>query len=149
MKDAWVLVANGSEARLFHHTGKSLELVEQFLHPDSRRKDQEITSDHASHRETRTEGTASQRVYGSFPEPTDPHDFEIDRFARELDEKLEQHRAQNDFRELVLVAPPHFHGLVKKHMSGPLEKCVIREVSKDYTSVRERDLLEQLTPHLQ
>ncbi|SCZ55727.1 host attachment protein [Thiohalomonas denitrificans] len=148
MNQAWILVANGSEARLFRHEGKALSLIEEFAHPDSRRKDQEITSDHSSHRETRSDGTAGKKAYGSFPEPTDPHDFEVDRFARELAHTLDAHRAKNAFSELVVVAPPRFHGRFNKHMTTDLTRCVTRNIEKDYTKVPERDLLGQLAPQL-
>lgn len=148
MRDAWVLVANSSEARLFRLDGQHLSMIEQFLHPDSRRKDQEITSDHSGHRETRSTGDASTAVYGSFPEPTDPQEFEFDRFARELSQTLDRHRTQNDFRELVLVAPPKFHGMLNKHMPDSLANCITHNVQKDYTSLPERELMEHLTPFL-
>ncbi|WP_303900850.1 host attachment protein [Thiohalomonas denitrificans] len=148
MTEAWVLVANGSEARLFRHEGKHLTLIEEFAHPDSRRKDREITSDHSSHRETRTDGTASQKAYGSFPEPTDPHDFEVDRFARELAHTLDTHRAKNAFSELIVVAPPRFHGRFNQHMTNELTRCVKGNLEKDYTKVPEQELFDRLASQL-
>ncbi len=148
MAEAWILVANGSEARLFRHEGKQLALIESFLHPDSRRKDQEITSDHSSHRETRSDGTASKKAYGSFPEPTDPHDFEVDRFARELAHTLDAHRAKSEFGELIVVAPPRFHGRFNAHMPKELARCITHNIEKDYTAISERELPDRLSAHL-
>lgn len=148
MTETWVLVANGSTARLFRHEGKQLTLIEEFSHPDSRRRDQEITSDHSGHRETPSNGTASKKAYGSFPEPTDPHDFEVDRFARELAHTLDAHRAKSAFGELIVVAPPRFHGRLNTHMPKELSRCVARNLELDYTKLPERELFGRLLSHL-
>lgn len=149
MATAWILVANGSEARLFERKGKEWSLLESFYHPDSRRKDTEITSDHLGHEETQGNRTEiNTKAYGSFPETTDPHDYEIDRFARELAHHLDNHRARSDFDELVVVAPPRFHGRFNRHRSRELAACVAADIEKDYTKVPERELPERLAPHL-
>jgi protein required for attachment to host cells len=148
MEKTWILVANSSEARLFDRTRNGLELVEQFIHPDSRRKDQELTSDHASHHETRTDGTAGQRVYGSFPEPTDPQRFEFDRFARQLATALDQHRTRNAFKRLLLIAPPQFLGMLNGHLPRETERLVSVRVDKDYTKVPDHELLSRVEPYL-
>lgn len=149
MDTLWILIANGSSARLYatdaHH--RAYELIDQFLHPISRQKEQVMTSDHASHRETRTEGSASQAVYGSYPEPTDPKDYEIERFARELAEHLNIERTRNRFAGLMLVAPPRFHGMLNRHLDEQVRRLVSRHIDKDYTGVPDHALAATLAPH--
>lgn len=150
MDKTWILIANGSTARLFATDKRHREyhLLEQFLHPTSRQKEDAITSDHSSHRETRTTGLAGDRVYGSFPEPTDPKDFEIDRFARDLAEYLERKRTDHSYEELVLVAPPKFRGLLNQHLDKNVVRMISQNIDKDYTSVPEHQLGETLESHL-
>ncbi len=152
MERIGVLIANGSEARFYtaEREGQHLQnlsLAQEFLDPLVRHKEGDITSDHSSHRETRTDGTASQRVYGSFPEPTDPKEFEMERFAREIAKALEHGRTTKAFDSLILFAPPHFHGMLNKHLGDQLSRMVERHVEKDYTKVPDHELLETVRSH--
>ena len=144
MDSKWVLVANGSEARLFSLNGKELSLLSEHSHPESREKGAERTSDRPGHYQSDSGGVA----HGSFQEPTDPKDFEIEQFARELAQVLDEGRTANRYAHLVIAASPHFHGLLNKHLNDHVSQMVSAHVEKDYTQVDERNLMEQLGPHL-
>ena len=148
MTNTWILVANSSEAKIFSvnkikfiNGKEKLSLIKEFDHPDSRKKDTEIASDKLGHYQTGGLG------HGSFVEATDPQKHEADNFAREVIEALEVSRVANQFRDLILVVPPHFHGLLNKHLHKPLQKLIISVIEKDYTkspqNVLEVHLLKQ------
>ncbi len=147
MENTWVLVANGSEARVYDLTKRTegLKLVSEHLHPSSRMKGEQITSDRPGTYMGDTKSTGSG---SSYTEPTDPREYEVDRFAHELAGTLNSGRTSNNYAKLVIVAPSNFRGLLNRHMNDQVRKLVTQQIDKDYTKVNERDLLGQLGPHL-
>jgi protein required for attachment to host cells len=146
MDKIWVLVANGSEARLFEmddHT-KDLSLLDAIDHPESRKKGSELSSDRSGH----YQGERTGATHGAFNEPIDPKSYEIERFAMDLAGLLEEGRAGSRYKEVVVVASPHFHGLLNKHLNKQVEKMVSHHIEKDYTHVTEQEMLETLRPYL-
>jgi protein required for attachment to host cells len=145
MQNSWVLVANGSQARLYDMDGakKSITLIKEFNHPESRMKTEQLSSDRSGrYMNSSTQGS------GAFNEPTDPKSYEMERFALELTKSLDEGRAANKFGKVVLVASPHFLGLLKQNMSDQLGKAISHTIQKDYTAVTDRDMLEQLKAHI-
>lgn len=145
MQNSWVLVANGSQARIFNLDGpqKSITLVKEFTHPESRMKTDKLSSDRQGHYMSgATQGS------GSFQEATDPKTYELERFAMELAKSLDDGRAANKFDKVVLVASPHFLGLIKQNLSEQMSKAVSHTIQKDYTAVNERDMLNQLKSYM-
>ena len=144
MKNTWILVANGSEARLFESEfrPKTLNLLQEVTHPESREKGIELASDKSGHYQGDAATGASTQ--GSFSEPTDPKEYEMDRFAGELVQILEAGRTANSYQHLIVASSPKFHGLLNKQMNGHLAKLVEKHINKDYTSCTEKELLERL-----
>ncbi|HEY0720166.1 MAG TPA: host attachment protein [Gammaproteobacteria bacterium] len=145
MQNSWVLVANGSQARIFNldEPKKSITLIKEFTHPESRMKTDKLSSDRSGH--FMSSGTQGS---GSFNEAIDPKSYEFERFAMELAKALDEGRAANKFGKVVLVASPHFLGLIKQNMSEQLSKAISHTIQKDYTAVTERDMLEQLKAYM-
>ncbi|PKM45362.1 MAG: host attachment protein [Gammaproteobacteria bacterium HGW-Gammaproteobacteria-1] len=147
MENMWVLVANGSEARVFNLTKRSdgLKLVSEHLHPASRMKGEKLASDRPG---TYMEDSSSMSTGSAYEEPMSPKEYEIDRFAHELAGTLNSGRTANSYGKLTIVAPPAFRGLLNKHMNDQVKKLITQQVDKDYTKVNERELLGQLEPVL-
>jgi protein required for attachment to host cells len=149
MSNTWILVANASAAALYSfepsHSKKEkpkLTLIGDFLHPGSRLKDVDITSDRLGEYFSKPGG------HGNFAEPTDPHQYEATVFARELSQKLEHGRTSNEYHKLILVAAPHFLGLLRECMGHKVfEGIQIEEVHKDYTKVKPHELADLLNLH--
>jgi len=144
MQNSWVLVANGSQARLFNldQAKKNITLLKEFEHPESRMKTDKLSSDRSGNFGGSNIGS------GSFNEATDPKSYEHERFAMELAKTLDEGRAANKFEKVVLVASPHFLGLLKQNMSDQLGKTVSHTIQKDYTAIHDRDMLGQIKAHI-
>lgn len=140
METTWILVANSSEARLFSFGNDGFKRISEFSHPQSRAKGQTLTTDRPGHYQSTNIGTA----HGAYAETTDPKEYESEQFARELVQQLEHGRTTNQFGRLILVAPPHFHGMLNKHINGRLGKMINGHVDKDYTKVTDDNMLESL-----
>lgn len=150
MNTIWILVANASVATVYSvaalessKKAPGLTVVAQYSHPDSRKKDHELMTDklgrYQSHRGEETSGR------GSFAEATDPHQHEAEIFAKELCLHLVAGKDQNQYKKLILVAAPHFMGLLRQNIeSHPLKDIEIKEVLKDYTQEKPDQLLSLL-----
>ena len=142
----WLLVADASKARLYstqkarlfqEQRPEDLKLLNQFTHEDSRKKGIELATDKM--------GTFGS---GVFVETTSPKVREAEQFAHELINHLETGRKQKHFRELILVAPPAFMGMLNKYMSREVHKLLAQTIEKNYTEYNEKDLLQNLMHHL-
>ncbi len=119
MTQTWILVADGSHARLFQTVaaGQPWQLVEKLDREHSREK-----TDRAGSHEDRGE-----------------HDF-----ARLVTSALETKRQGGAFDRLVLVAPPKFLGQLRGELQAPLATCVVRSHNGDYTKMSEAELMKQV-----
>lgn len=130
-----VVVANSSEAKMFQtrDLGQPLDLIQQYFHPESRVKGIDLVSDRPGRYKARM-GLGR----GAYAE-TYPKEVEADRFARELAGCLNEIGDQH-FDDLVVIAPPHFNGLLNKHYSRNVRSKIKHVIEKDYTKTPERHL---------
>ena len=63
-------------------------------------------------------------------------------------EDLESARISGNFDELIVIAPPHFHGLLNSHFNGHVSTLISLNIKKDYTKANEKQLLGYLDEHL-
>jgi protein required for attachment to host cells len=145
MANTWLIVANASQATLYETESKpkTLKLLKEFLHPASRAKGSELASDRPGHFQAEARGMEGT-THGSFNEPIDPKSYEQERFAIELAGELEAGRTANSYKNLIIVASPHFHGLLNKHLNQHVAGMVSRHVEKDYTAETTEGLLGKL-----
>lgn len=143
----WLLVADASKARIYSMQKalffqdasnlKNLKLISEYSHEESRKKGVELISD-----------KKGEFGAGTFVEASSPKVHEADQFAYELVNSLEAGRKTNSFRDLIIVAPPAFMGLLHKRMSYEMHKLVSKTIEKDYTQHNEKQILEKLLNHL-
>lgn len=140
MDNTWVLVANASKAYLYatEKLGDKMTCLKDFSHPASRAKGTSLASDRPGHNQSRGMGR------GSMGNPTDPKYYEANRFAGVLASELNAGRKANEFRRLVLVAGPHFQGLLNAHLNEHTRAMVENSIHKDFTDCAERELSNRL-----
>lgn len=144
MDNTWVLVANASKAYLYatERIGEKMTCLKDFAHPESRAKGAMLASDRPGH--NRSKGTGR----GSMGDPADPKYYEANRFAGELATALNAGRTANGYRRLVLVAGPHFHGLLNAHLNENTRAMVENYIHKDFTDCTERELPARLKKNM-
>lgn len=149
MATTWVIIASASEAFFYELNKKAfskgkiqLNLVASYSHPESRKKDGELMSDRSGHYRNDVMG------HGSFINPTEPKKYEAEFFAKEITDALDIARTTNDFDSLVLITPPHFLGLLNKHMNKNVQNLIHTKIEKDYTKTPNKALVEYLERHL-
>ena len=119
-----VIVADSARARIFssHGTLLQLEEIEGFAHPVARSSNREMTSDAAGR---------SVDGHGSLDPATSARDHEAENFARMLGRHLKDLHNTQHFEQIMLVAPPRFLGMLRKHLPKPLDRLVAVTVDKD------------------
>ena len=141
-KKTWMLIADASKARLyaFHKAllfkeplPKHLDLIGEFLHPQSRMKGIDLETDKM--------GSYGR---GAYAEPTLPKAHEADEFAAQLSHQLEDARKQESYQDIILVAPASFMGLLQKHMTTETHKLVSKTIEKNYTYQHDQEFLKNL-----
>jgi len=142
----WVVVADKSRARIFQTEGQVDELVEidDLLNPEGRQDDADLRQD------------AKGRFYGKgkrdqahTAEPNvTQEDHAADRFSRELMAYLEHANHEQRFGSLVMIAPPEFLGLLRRHLSTSVERKVRQQLATDIAGLQEPQLRKYLQQHL-
>lgn len=74
----------------------------------------------------------------------DWHQFEKSRFAKSMAAILNKGRADGDFDELVLVAPPRTMGDLRAALDKPTRASVSAELTKDLTAEHPDQLAKRL-----
>ena len=141
----WIVVANATQVKIFVvHFAKflqgheSLSLIQEHKHPESRQHDSEIVSDKLGNYHGLHEG------HGSFVESSDPHQHEAVVFATTIARILETARISHAYEQIILVAPPHFYGLINKALHANLKKDIARVIEKDYIQENIQDIEKHL-----
>ncbi len=115
MSQTWILVGDGSHARLFQ-----VDAVDPAWHLV-----RTISREHSHERTGRTDSH----------EDRGEHDF-----ARKLVAELETARQAGTFQRLVLVAPPKFLGQLRGELQTSLSALVTKSVAHDYTQMSNDEL---------
>ncbi|MBI5447200.1 MAG: host attachment protein [Gammaproteobacteria bacterium] len=145
MSKIGVLVANSSQAQFIHYHGlhplvegereHPLEVVAVFSHDESRMKGSDLVSDKPGHY------CASGDSRGAYDNNNqDPKKVTKEEFAAELAKKLNDYHQHHHFDKFLIVAPDHFYGLIKKHLSKETEALIYGSLQKDYTHYKEKEL---------
>ncbi|MFZ3485621.1 host attachment family protein [Sphingomonas sp. 3-13AW] len=150
--DAFVLVADGRKMLFLRNEGDAVQLNLQVeakeIHPNPKDSDQKTdASGQASSTQSganapavaqggsmhaRGGGAQFAPARGTFEE-TDFHQLEEDRFAAETAEMLRKRALNNDFKALVVIAPPRTLGELRKKYHKEVSSRIIGELDKDLT----------------
>jgi protein required for attachment to host cells len=137
----WILISNSSHAVLFSSEKREdvWTLIRNFEHPEGRESSSEI-------RPTSPPGRMQTDSGGhSAVEPhTTPKEAESEHFAKLLANYLDQATAKGELESLVLVAPPHFLGLLHNTLGQQTTKHVKASVHKDFAMLDAAELRKRL-----
>lgn len=124
-----VLVADGRKMLLLRNAGDAadprLEVVNAAEQPD--RADRDIKTD-APGRASPGFGSARSTF-----EEADFHQQEEDRFAADTAAMLSRHALENNFDNLIVIAPPRTLGELRKRYSKDVSDRLKGELAKDLT----------------
>ena len=138
METTWVLVADGSRARIFEtlkeiHTFSEIQF---FDNPEGRASTREINTD--------AEGRFAQKGGGLQGHTSAPqanaieHDVEL--FAKQVAQYLDHARTQARYDKLSIIAPPKFLGLMRHNLGKEVRKLVDQEIARDVSWFDAKDI---------
>jgi protein required for attachment to host cells len=142
MNNVCVLVCDAARARLFEIRGNdsTWHLLEAFSHSESRSKTTELVSDHSG--QSSSQGASAR--HNALAPSTSPKEVEKGHFAHTLATWLDQAMRSQRLGRWVLVAPPHFLGMVKKELTSDLKKHLMTTVDQDLGRLAAKDLAAKL-----
>jgi protein required for attachment to host cells len=142
MSTVWVLVCDSAKARFFEaHDGEaSWSLVSETFHEESRSKAAALVGDRSGSRSS--EGATVH--HNALAPASSPKEVQKEHFAHELGQVLDQAMRSSRLHSWVLVAPPHFAGLIEKELTPALEKSLLAKVCKDLSHLDAKELKEKL-----
>lgn len=132
MGNTWVVVADGTRARLFNrHRNRKLEEFDTLLSPAHRLHEGDLVSDRNG-RALDADGARGHAVGGR---KNTAKDHEMSIFAKRLASRLEEGRNAGELERLVLIAPPRFLGQLRSHMSEHAAGLVALTIDKELTTL--------------
>jgi protein required for attachment to host cells len=144
MKPDRILIANATHARyLARESNGTLQLLETFEHPESRRKVSELVHDKMGRE-------ASDRSYGgaAYQPPTDPKRKEHLRFAQELSDYLEREALEGRCQALAIFASDPFLGELKAELGEAARRVLILARDLDLTGFELPELQQRVKQEL-
>lgn len=145
MKDAWVLVADACQARVFRASTPTgaLHEIEGFEHPKGRLKITDLVTDGQGR--FRDRATAHKSAMSP---AENAKETEAERFSRQLVDFLEHGRVSHRFDRMYLMAPPAMLGRLREKLSNPLARLVRAEIGKAMTHLSSDEVRQVLPDRL-
>ena len=139
-RQAWIVVADGGRANIYKNVGEIGEVKLALVR--STNQHTEHTHDLGRDQPGRLSGNSGHAK--SALESTDLHQVAEDKFLKAVVEHLAQDVQDGQCKEIVLIAPPHALGEMRKHLPANVAKLVVSEMSKDYTHMAINELQKTL-----
>jgi protein required for attachment to host cells len=138
----WILVCDSAKARFFEVRGGDApwQLLTEVFHEGSRSKAASLEGDRSGSRSSQGRSVH----HNALAPASSPKDVEKQHFAHELARTLDEAQRSSRFRAWVLVAPPHFVGLIERELTPELEKSLLTKVDKDLNHLDARELKDKL-----
>ncbi len=127
--NALVLVADGRKMLFLRNRGDGAQI--DLRVEDHREQVNPVAREHGSDAPGR--GFASVGSRRSAMSETDFHQLAEDRFAAEAADLLRTRALRSDFQTLVVIAPPHTLGELRKNYHKEVVSRIVCELDKDLT----------------
>lgn len=145
MSKPWIVVVDQSKARIFtvEDPRGPLQEVGALEHPEGRERIQALTSDLPGRSFDRS-GLGGRHAMGT---SVDPKEQEAIRFAKQIAEHVRSGCTQGRCDRLLLVAGPHFLGLLREHLS-PINGIEVTEIGKNLGQFSSHEIRSHLPERL-
>jgi protein required for attachment to host cells len=141
----WYLVANRVEAVVYAgEMGRNFHFVKRLNNPKGKLTETQLVADKpgrgfSSSRNGVRHGFAPHSLY---------HEQVAIQFARKIGKFLDRSLTDNEFTDLVVMAEPHFLGLLNQGIPERVKKKILREVPREWNEGSDRDLEKYLKKKL-
>lgn len=141
----WIIVADAAKARVFSAVKlkDKWTVVAELYHPESRQKISKL------YRDSPNVMSSSANTGKDVIEPaTDLKEKEVDTFAREVSDFLEDNHHGNVFDQLYVIAAPGFLGTLRPMLHKGVDDKIVTSINKNITDLNVDELQERLQQHL-
>lgn len=126
----WILVANRSQAKIYRLVKfPQIEEISDLAHPEGRLHNQDLISSKPG-RAFQSMGTGRS----SYQAKSEPTQLEAAKFAAHVADHLASAGRKGDFHRLYVFAEPTFLGLLRDHINPEVQKTIVAESPKDFSS---------------
>jgi protein required for attachment to host cells len=133
VKTRWYVVANRTEAVIYaEDRGQPFHFIERLLNLEGSLQEHELVSDRPGRNASPAAAWTYRHGYSS---KVDKHEHVAHTFAKRIAERLRQGRNESRFRDLVLVAEPHFMGVLRGKLDSATQSKVSYEVKREYQNL--------------
>lgn len=140
-KTCWYVVANRAGAVIYKDNDQhQFDYVYRFTNSKARKKESELDSD----RPGKGASSASKNVRHSLDKHNNKHEVVAVKFSKKIAEALSKGAQEKRFDELVLVAEPHFLGLLRDQVPLRLRPLIKYEVHHEYLQGSQKKLRERI-----
>lgn len=141
-KNAWLLIANASIARLFKiDKPRAVIPLCTLKHDESRLHNLDLVSDKPG----RSFESRGSTRHGLGDEET-PKKHEEQVFAKQVARFLEQSHAKNDLEHLYIAAGPTFLGMLRSELHKSTKEIIAGELDKELAHLTLEEIPEHLLP---
>ena len=126
----WIVIADGSRARIFSHRGgePGLAAVRELDDPQARQPARNLVSSGPG----RSQESANAAHHSIEPKH-DPHQEAEYAFLRRLAGSIAADAAGTSFNRLVIAAPPRAMGVLRRELAPAARAKLVAEITKDLT----------------
>jgi protein required for attachment to host cells len=140
--NTWILVSDAAGARIFatFDGGRTIVHIREIEHPRGRLRESDLMGDKPG----RIHMRGAQKMVTALGAQTPAVETEARVFAHRLAGELQDAHRRGQFDSLLMVAPPHFLGLVRAELDPVLSRAVISATSKDLTHLPDKEMGQHL-----
>ncbi len=140
MSITWVVAADFTTAKIYAlgQVKGELVLVKELDNPEGRFGAGYIGSDKPGQFDNPMHGQSE-----TF-ERADPKHVELHQFAHKIAQALESGRVNHEYEQLILVASPHFHGILSEELKKHVAVLVHKNIQKDYLQLPVHELYKHV-----
>jgi protein required for attachment to host cells len=148
-KNRWFLVANRAEACLYEgRLGQDFRFVKRLKNPKGRLTEIELGDDSAPGRTFSSSSGKAGYTRHSFEPHSLKHETVAEDFARTIARTLAKDRSDEAFTELVVVAEPHFLGLLRTAFPEAVSGVIVKDLPREWHEGSDAELEEYLREKL-
>lgn len=140
---AWVVVANGGNARLFASNSiEEFEEIETLVNPYNRLHERDLITDRQG-----LSRNSSALQTETYDQPS-AKKHEQERFAADVANYLEKAHNEHKFNTLYLICSPSFLGMVRQQLSPKVCETIKAEIHKNLVTHPVQEIRAQLPKRL-
>ncbi len=141
-RNTWVVVANRAGAKFFLHQaiGQPLSEIESFENPAGKLRATDLVSD----KQGSSYNANAALHHNSYSTPVDPKKNVLDKFAREVAEKVNKSAYEGKFERLVIAAEPSMLGELRGFLDKHSTEKIVVAVDKDLLAFKPGEIVEHL-----